>query len=76
MLGAGNADESAPGTHHHHHHRTTTVEKGSFSTARCSCGWFGPARRARSRAREDAAGHECHSGHSADGTANPRSPSA
>ncbi|MHB9860714.1 hypothetical protein [Streptomyces sp. YIM S03343] len=38
-------------------HRTTTVEKGHFCLARCSCGWHGPARRARSLARSDAAGH-------------------
>ncbi|WP_168724101.1 MULTISPECIES: hypothetical protein [unclassified Streptomyces] len=39
-------------------HRTTTVEKGRFVAAHCSCGWRGPARRARSKARSDAAGHE------------------
>ncbi|AZQ35749.1 hypothetical protein EJ357_21455 [Streptomyces cyaneochromogenes] len=38
-------------------HRTTTVEKGPFCTARCTCGWRGPARRARSAARADAEGH-------------------
>ncbi|WP_078504175.1 hypothetical protein [Streptomyces viridochromogenes] len=38
-------------------HRTTTVEKGRFCSAHCTCGWRGPARRARSLAREDAAGH-------------------
>ncbi|MEV0207232.1 hypothetical protein AB0H97_18710 [Streptomyces sp. NPDC050788] len=38
-------------------HRTTTVEQGPFCIARCSCGWRGPARRARSQARTDAAGH-------------------
>ncbi|MER5974004.1 hypothetical protein ABT112_30545 [Streptomyces sp. NPDC002055] len=38
-------------------HDTRTVERGSFSIARCSCGWSGPARRARALAREDAAGH-------------------
>ncbi|MEU3794825.1 hypothetical protein [Streptomyces fructofermentans] len=38
-------------------HRTTTVEQGRFCLARCSCGWRGPARRARSMARSDAAGH-------------------
>ncbi|MEU6084606.1 hypothetical protein [Streptomyces sp. NPDC047108] len=38
-------------------HRTRTVEKGSFSMARCSCGWAGPARRARDKARADAAEH-------------------
>ena len=38
-------------------HRTTTVERGSFAVARCTCGWSGPARRARDRARQDAADH-------------------
>ncbi|MDG9718742.1 hypothetical protein [Streptomyces sp. DH24] len=38
-------------------HRTTTVEQGPFCVARCSCGWRGPARRARSLARADAEGH-------------------
>ncbi|WP_409004650.1 hypothetical protein [Streptomyces scabiei] len=38
-------------------HRTTTVEQGRFCVARCSCGWRGPARRARSLARTDAEGH-------------------
>ncbi|WP_167382928.1 hypothetical protein [Streptomyces mangrovisoli] len=38
-------------------HRTTTTEQGPFCVARCTCGWRGPARRARSQARTDAAGH-------------------
>ncbi|NSL43701.1 hypothetical protein [Streptomyces sp. 8P21H-1] len=38
-------------------HRTTTVEQGRFCLARCTCGWKGPARRARSRARTDAETH-------------------
>ncbi|MEU6370547.1 hypothetical protein ABZ876_33695 [Streptomyces sp. NPDC046931] len=38
-------------------HRTTTVEQGRFCVARCTCGWRGPARRARSLARSDAEGH-------------------
>ncbi|MCX4730622.1 hypothetical protein [Streptomyces sp. NBC_01363] len=38
-------------------HEPTTVERGSFCTARCACGWFGPARRSRDRARTDAAEH-------------------
>ncbi|MBM7171405.1 hypothetical protein JQK87_23960 [Streptomyces sp. G44] len=42
----------------HASHRTTTVEKGRFMSAQCSCGWRGPARRARSKARTDAAEHE------------------
>ncbi|MEU2264698.1 hypothetical protein ABZ557_31540 [Streptomyces sp. NPDC019645] len=39
-------------------HHTTTVERGSFALARCSCGWTGPARRSRERARTDARAHE------------------
>jgi hypothetical protein len=39
-------------------HRVSTVEKGRFISAQCSCGWRGPARRARSKARTDAAEHE------------------
>ncbi|MEE1747778.1 hypothetical protein ABZ776_08180 [Streptomyces sp. NPDC007076] len=38
-------------------HQPTTVERGSFCTARCGCGWSGPARRSRDRARTDAAEH-------------------
>ncbi|MER7912678.1 hypothetical protein [Streptomyces sp. NPDC096068] len=38
-------------------HTTTTTERGSFALARCSCGWSGPARRSRDRARTDAADH-------------------
>ncbi|WP_405779192.1 hypothetical protein [Streptomyces sp. NBC_00859] len=39
------------------HHATTTSERGSFCTAGCVCGWKGPARRSRERARADAAEH-------------------
>ncbi|MCF0076406.1 hypothetical protein [Streptomyces lomondensis] len=38
-------------------HRTTTKEKGHFCMAHCTCGWRGPARRARSLARSDAEKH-------------------
>ncbi|MFE2098981.1 MULTISPECIES: hypothetical protein [unclassified Streptomyces] len=38
-------------------HLTTTMEQGRFCVARCTCGWRGPARRARSQARTDAEGH-------------------
>ncbi|MET8407687.1 hypothetical protein ABZV34_06170 [Streptomyces sp. NPDC005195] len=38
-------------------HRTLTVEQGRFCVALCSCGWRGPARRARSLARTDAESH-------------------
>ncbi|MFE7135705.1 hypothetical protein ACFVIM_33115 [Streptomyces sp. NPDC057638] len=46
------APDAAPATH-----QTTTTERGSFALARCSCGWSGPARRSRERARADARGH-------------------
>ncbi|WP_174805559.1 hypothetical protein [Kitasatospora sp. MMS16-BH015] len=38
-------------------HQVTTVERGSFCTARCSCGWYAPARRSRDKARRDAEEH-------------------
>ncbi|WP_078863495.1 MULTISPECIES: hypothetical protein [unclassified Streptomyces] len=38
-------------------HTTSTVERGSFCTARCVCGWAGPARRSRDLARRDAQAH-------------------
>ncbi|MFJ9307473.1 hypothetical protein [Streptomyces cyaneofuscatus] len=38
-------------------HNATTTERGSFCLARCTCGWTGPARRSRDRARTDAAEH-------------------
>ncbi|WP_159026480.1 hypothetical protein [Streptomyces vietnamensis] len=38
-------------------HTTTMTERGSFALARCSCGWTGPARRSRDKARSDAAEH-------------------
>ncbi|MFG1670275.1 hypothetical protein [Streptomyces sp. Y7] len=38
-------------------HRTSMVEKGPFCSAHCTCGWRGPARRARSLARSDAEVH-------------------
>ncbi|MFJ7998645.1 hypothetical protein ACIQ7D_16090 [Streptomyces sp. NPDC096310] len=44
-------------------HTASTVERGSFCLARCTCGWSGPARRARDRARTDAAAHAGDSGH-------------
>ncbi|MFK8912857.1 hypothetical protein, partial [Streptomyces sp. YS-3] len=39
-------------------HRTTTTERGSFAHAHCTCGWTGPARRSRDKARGDAQRHE------------------
>ncbi|WP_037889795.1 hypothetical protein [Streptomyces sp. NRRL S-87] len=41
-------------------HATETGERGAFCTARCTCGWRGPARRSRDLARKDAAAHETH----------------
>lgn len=41
----------------HPAHGATTVEQGRFCLARCTCGWRGPARRARSLARTDAEKH-------------------
>ncbi|WP_314175146.1 hypothetical protein [Streptomyces winkii] len=38
-------------------HRTSTVERGAFSHARCTCGWLGPARRARETSQADARAH-------------------
>jgi hypothetical protein len=38
-------------------HRATVDERGAFAHARCTCGWRGPARRARDRARRDAQEH-------------------
>ncbi|WP_055483901.1 hypothetical protein [Streptomyces sp. WMMB 322] len=38
-------------------HRTSTVERGAFCHARCSCGWLGPARRARDTSRADGEEH-------------------
>ncbi|MEU8674365.1 hypothetical protein [Streptomyces sp. NPDC048560] len=38
-------------------HSVTTVERGSFCLAHCACGWRGPARRSRDRARTDAEQH-------------------
>ncbi|MFD3354359.1 hypothetical protein [Streptomyces fradiae] len=38
-------------------HQATTTERGAFALARCPCGWSGPARRSRERARTDAAAH-------------------
>ncbi|WP_407912233.1 hypothetical protein [Kitasatospora sp. NE20-6] len=38
-------------------HRVAVEERGSFSFAVCSCGWFAPARRSRDKARRDADEH-------------------
>ena len=34
------------------------VEKANFTHARCECGWRGPGRRSRKKARADASAHE------------------
>lgn len=52
QYGGGVHEQSATGPHH-----TTTMERGSFALARCTCGWSGPARRSRDRARTDATDH-------------------
>ncbi|KAB7834140.1 hypothetical protein J7W19_18380 [Streptomyces mobaraensis NBRC 13819 = DSM 40847] len=44
-------------------HHVSTSERGAFCSARCTCGWLGPARRARSQARTDADGHLAQTGH-------------
>jgi hypothetical protein len=36
----------------------TLVEKRNFTHARCECGWSGPGRRSRKKARADAEAHE------------------
>ncbi|WP_243084887.1 hypothetical protein [Streptomyces sp. 891-h] len=46
------------------------TERGSFCSASCTCGWRGPARRARDRAREDAHAHHQHE-HGGGHTATP-----
>lgn len=51
----------APGgttrTDHPAEHRVEVTERGSFSFARCDCGWFAPGRRSRDKSRRDAAEH-------------------
>ncbi|MFJ6848946.1 hypothetical protein ACIQM3_00190 [Streptomyces sp. NPDC091271] len=56
------APGSAPTTALAPPHSVTTVERGSFCIARCGCGWSGPARRSRDRARADAEEHRSSSG--------------
>ncbi|MFD7924048.1 hypothetical protein ACFV3R_33195 [Streptomyces sp. NPDC059740] len=54
----GGTTGPAPGAHPEGlAHRVALAERGSFSFARCACGWAGPARRARSQARTDAEQH-------------------
>ncbi|MEU3147207.1 MULTISPECIES: hypothetical protein [unclassified Streptomyces] len=49
--------EEQDDTEHPQEHRITTAELGPFCFARCSCGWRGPARRARSLARAEGRKH-------------------
>ncbi|MEU7024920.1 hypothetical protein ABZ990_30440 [Streptomyces sp. NPDC046203] len=50
-------DQAPPPAPRHTPHLTETTERGAFALARCSCGWTGPARRSRDRARTDATDH-------------------
>ncbi|MFI6447868.1 hypothetical protein [Kitasatospora sp. NPDC050543] len=43
-------------------HRVEISERGSFCFARCSCGWYSPARRSRDLARREGAAHLAASG--------------
>ncbi|MEU3448681.1 hypothetical protein AB0H29_15870 [Streptomyces thermolilacinus] len=47
---------------HHAPHHATATERGAFALARCTCGWSGPARRSRERARTDAVTHMSEAG--------------
>jgi hypothetical protein len=38
-------------------HDVTVADEGSFTVARCTCGWRSYARRSRQRARSEAADH-------------------
>ncbi|MGV4984282.1 hypothetical protein ACWC0C_00145 [Streptomyces sp. NPDC001709] len=57
MAVSGAEQDGPDGTRPGQEHLTTTTEQGRFCVARCSCGWRGPARRARSQARTDGEGH-------------------
>jgi hypothetical protein len=54
-------------------HRTAVVEKGSFATALCSCGWSAPARRSRDKSRKDADAHYASTSSSSDSSASSSS---
>ncbi|WP_078900305.1 hypothetical protein [Streptomyces sp. SBT349] len=43
-------------------HRVVLTERGPFVAPRCSCGWYGPARRSRPLARDEAAAHTAAAG--------------
>ncbi|TDC27331.1 hypothetical protein E1265_02265 [Streptomyces sp. 8K308] len=59
MQTEGEVEEpSADGTALVAEHRVTLAERGPFVAPRCSCGWYGPARRSRPLARDEAAAHE------------------
>jgi hypothetical protein len=55
-------------SHDQEEHRTSTTEQGAFSYASCSCGWLGPARRARSASRADGTAHAARQGSDDDGS--------
>ncbi|RKN41839.1 hypothetical protein [Streptomyces hoynatensis] len=38
-------------------HRISLRERGPFLAPSCTCGWYGPARRSRPLARQEAAAH-------------------
>ncbi|MET0741189.1 MAG: hypothetical protein ABWZ26_06505 [Candidatus Nanopelagicales bacterium] len=38
-------------------HEVVVVDNGPFTVARCTCGWYTPARRSRPLARSEAADH-------------------
>ncbi|MEV1010133.1 hypothetical protein [Streptomyces sp. NPDC049881] len=49
-------EESTPSAHERGH-RVVLTERGPFLAPECSCGWYGPARRSRPLARNEAAAH-------------------
>ncbi len=53
---------ASPGTAQMPGHRTEITERGSFCHARCSCGWYRPARRSRELARREAEEHLAENG--------------
>jgi hypothetical protein len=57
----GSKDDTAQGTG-----PLQIREQGGFAHAACACGWRGPARRSRKRAREDATEHLGHGCRGAD----------
>ncbi|MET8697263.1 hypothetical protein ACFVUH_35370 [Kitasatospora sp. NPDC058032] len=53
---------AVPGTTPTPEHCVAISERGSFSLATCSCGWFSPARRSRDLSRREADAHLADSG--------------